>query len=184
MILRPVSPVSPIGPPVTNLPVGLTSTNPAPSLVRARVAGDHRPQHVLDHVAAHDLLVVDVGMVLGRHQQPLDRHRPAVHIAHRHLSLAVGAQVGDHLGLARVGQAPGDPVGEHDRHRHQLGRLAAGVAEHHPLVTGSLRVGVALGRRMLLLVDDSTPRRMSGDCSSRATITPQVAASKPRSELV
>src|SRR4051794_15774829 len=32
--------------------------------------------------------------------------------------------------------------------------------------------------------EESTPRRMSGDCSSSATITPQVAASKPRSELV
>jgi hypothetical protein len=45
---------------------------------------------------------------------------------------------GRHLaGLADLGEAAGHPMGERDRKRHQLRRLAAGEPEHHPLVAGA-----------------------------------------------
>ena len=73
-------------------------------------------------------------LVLRGDQQLLDLDRPAVAVAHGHLRLAVGTQVRDHLGLADVGQAVGELVGERDRERHQLVGLVARVAEHHALV--------------------------------------------------
>ena len=51
--------------------------------------------------------------------------------------LPSGSEVRQLAGLADLGQAAGHPVGERDRQRHQLGRLAAGEAEHHPLVAGA-----------------------------------------------
>ena len=65
-----------------------------------------------------------------------------------------------------------------DRQRHQLVRLVRGVAEHDPLVAGAdtvERIAVAV----LRLDESSTPCAMSADCSSIATTTPQVSASKP-----
>ena len=125
-------------------------------LVRAQVRRDHRHQHVLDHVGADLLLVVHVGMVLGRDQHPLHRHRhqPAVPlaVAHRHLGLAVRPQVGHRLRLARGRQPGGDALRELDRQRHLLRRLVAGVAEHHALVARALRVDVAVGAVVLKLV--------------------------------
>ena len=38
------------------------------------------------------------------------------------------------------GEALGEPVGERDRQRHELGGLVAGEAEHHALVAGALGV--------------------------------------------
>ena len=44
------------------------------------------------------------------------------------------------------GQLAAEAVREHDRRRHQLGRLVAGVAEHQALVAGALLGGLlALG---------------------------------------
>ncbi len=63
-----------------------------------------------------------------------------VHVAHRHLRLAVGSQVVEHVGLAHRGQALGKTMREVDRHRHQLRGLVARVAEHHALVAGAHQV--------------------------------------------
>ena len=68
-------------------------------------------------------------------------------VAHRHLRLAVGAQVRQHVRLAHGRQALRELVRQHDRQRHQLLGLARGVAEHHPLVARADpvdRVGVAV----------------------------------------
>ena len=43
-------------------------------------------------------------------------------------------------GLADLGEALGQAVGEVDRQRHEHVGLVAGVAEHHPLVAGALLV--------------------------------------------
>ena len=56
------------------------------------------------------------------------------------LGLAVGAQVGHVAVLADRGEPLGEPVGERDRQRHQLGGVVAGVAEHQALVAGALPV--------------------------------------------
>ena len=85
-----------------------------------------------------------------RDQHRLQRHRHAVFVLERHLRLAVGAQVRHLAGLAHGGEALGQAVGGPDRQRHQVGRLVAGVAEHHPLVAGALgveRVLAGLRRR-------------------------------------
>jgi hypothetical protein len=116
MILRPVRPVSPIGPPVTKRPVGLTSTKPGilESLVRAQRPLNDRAQHVLDDVLADPRLIVHVRVVLGRDQQALDgqRHEPAalLAVADGHLGLAVRPQVVDNSGLAHRRQPLGDAM--------------------------------------------------------------------------
>ena len=84
------------------------------------------------------------------------RRGHAVLVLEGHLGLAVRPQVGQLAGLAHLGQAPGHPVGQGDRQRHQLGRLAAGEAEHHPLVAGAELVAVDAHRdvgRLLLDAD-------------------------------
>ena len=90
MILRPVSPASPIGPPTTKRPVGLTKY-----LVfwRPAVRGKYRPDDMLQHVGA-DLLLGDIRGVLGGDDHRIHAHRLAVFVLHRHLALAVGAQIG------------------------------------------------------------------------------------------
>ena len=74
------------------------------------------------------LLLADVGAVLAGNDHRVDAHGLAVVVLHGDLALAVRAQVVQRAVLA---------------HRHQLGRLIAGVAEHHALVarTGHVVVG-------------------------------------------
>jgi hypothetical protein len=84
MILRPVSPQSPSGPPMTNFPVGLT-------------------------------LVLD-----------------------RHLALGIRAEHAAFARFAGVGEQLQDLVGIVERRRHELRRLAAGIAEHDALIARAL----------------------------------------------
>ena len=72
---------------------------------------------------------------------------PAVLVDHADLGLAVGAQVGQHADPADLGQALGQAVRQPDGQRHEVGRLVAGVAEHHPLVAGTLGVELVLAAR-------------------------------------
>ncbi len=142
MILRPVRPVSPCGPPMTKRPVGL---------MRNCVSrGEHlRRQHLADHLLdaeALDLLVRHVGGMLGRDDDVRDADRLAVLVDHRDLRLGVGAQPRHRAALADTGQLTAEAVGEHDRRRHQLGGLVAGVAEHQPLVAGALLGGLLADR--------------------------------------
>ena len=73
-------------------------------------------------------------------------------VLHRHLALAVGAQVGQLAVLADGGELAGELVGQRDGRRHQLRRLVGGVAEHHALVAGAAGVN-ALRNVARLLVD-------------------------------
>ena len=75
--------------------------------------------------------------MLGRHDHRPDALRDAAVVLDRHLGLAVGAEIGQLTAPPDLGEAARHPVRERDRERHQLGRLAAGEAEHHPLVTGT-----------------------------------------------
>jgi hypothetical protein len=54
--------------------------------------------------------------------------------------LPSGRQVREDPGLADLGEAGRQPVGEPDRERHEIFGLVAGVAEHHALVAGALAV--------------------------------------------
>ena len=122
------------------------------------VGRQDRAQDALDQVGLDQRLgVATIGM-LGRDEDllDLDRRLPAlvVHlVANRHLCLAVGPQVGQVADLAHLGEPLADLVGEHDRERHQLRRLASRVAEHHPLVArAGLVERIVVGRIVLGLV--------------------------------
>ncbi len=134
MILRPVRPQSPSGPPMKNLPVGLTCQtvslgDAALGQGLEDVGLDQRPDVVRGQV------LVDV---LVRQDDLGDADRHAVLVANRHLALGVGAEALLGARAARVGQVLQDAVGIVDRRRHQFRRLTAGVAEHDALVAGAL----------------------------------------------
>ena len=71
--------------------------------------------------------------------------------------LPSGPEVVEDLLLAHLGEAAGELVGEHDRQRHQLFGLVAGVAEHQALVARPARVH-AHGDVGGLLVDGGDDR--------------------------
>ena len=162
MIFRPVSPVSAFGPPTTNLPVGIDEHEPVLAQPRfvVELAREDRVEHVLDDVRLDLRLAVDSVGVLADDEQAidLDGARTAVLVilvAHSDHRLAVGTQVLERARLANLGQAAANGVGEHDRQRHQLRRLATRVAEHHPLVASTDRSNRPAGRRahLVRLVD-------------------------------
>ena len=104
---------------------------------------EHRPHDLADDLVAQQLGRHVRGVLGGDHDRR-HLHGHPVLVAHRHLRLAVGAQVG-HRGAPHRRQPLAQPVGEDDRERHQLGRLVARVAEHEALVAGALEVvGVGL----------------------------------------
>ena len=104
-------------------------------LLVVEVGGKHGPQDVLEQVGLDQRLRVDAVGVLRGDQDLLDLDRAPVLIAHRDLRLAVGAQVGQHLGLAHLREALGELVREGDRQRHELLGLVGRVAEHHALIS-------------------------------------------------
>ncbi len=137
MILRPVRPQSPCGPPMTKRPVGL---------IRYRVSFSHSfgsTGLMISSITASMnegfifVAVALLGAVLGRQHDGVDAVRLAVDVAHRHLALGVRAQEGQAAVLAQLGLALDQPVRVVDRRRHQLGRFVAGVAEHQALVAGA-----------------------------------------------
>ena len=80
--------------------------------------------------------------------------RLAILVAHRHLALGIGPELA-RLALARapgLGQTLQDAVGIVDRRRHQVGRLAAGIAEHDALVARAL-LALAVGGIVHTLAD-------------------------------
>ncbi len=97
---------------------------------------DDRQYHRLDDVGP-ELLDACVGVVLGGDHHVRDSPGYAVVVLDRDLGLAVGPEVGQLAALANLGQAARKTVGQGDRQRHELGRLAAGEADHHALVAGA-----------------------------------------------
>ena len=103
----------------------------------------HRRHHQVADVGGEQFLEVDVGGVLGRDHHRVEPDRLITGVLDGHLGLPVRAQVGDIAVAPRLRQPPGEPVREHDRQRHELGGLPAGVPEHQPLVAGALPVQFA-----------------------------------------
>ena len=130
MILRPVTPASPCGPPTTKRPVGIDEVL---GLVVDHRLGDDAVDDLLLDVGAQ-LLVRDFCAVLRRDDDGVDANRPAGVVLDRHLRLAVGPEVVHHTVTPGAGQALPELVRQHDRHRHQLVGFRARVAEHEPLV--------------------------------------------------
>ena len=139
MILRPVRPASPTGPPMTKAPAGLRMLRgPRDVQVGHR---HHRIDHVRGQVGAELVEAGALGVLAGN-DDGLDRDRAVAFVADGDLGLAVRAEVGQFAVLADLGEAFGEPVREPDRDRHVGGGLVAGVAEHEALVAGALEVVV------------------------------------------
>ena len=147
----------------------------------------------VQHVGADDLahlLLADVLGVLGRDHHRRGADRPAVDVAQADLALGVGTQLRLGAGMARLGEAVQDGVGEVDRRRHQRVGLGAGIAEHDALVARALVLvagGVDADRDVgRLLVDEDldvrglpvesvllvadVPHRIPGDVLDRGVI--------------
>ena len=133
MILRPVSPASPIGPPVTNRPVGLTCMTGSVSRSSRGIVGRMTVSTISDRSRS----ARTSGSCCAETTTVRTRFGIAALVFDGDLRLAVRAQVRQLAGLADLGQATRHAVGEGDRQRHQLGGLAAGEPEHHPLVAGA-----------------------------------------------
>ena len=156
MILRPVSPQSPTGPPMTNRPVGLTRKSRRSAFASYMSAGRIGRTTVSHRSSRICWRVTRVGVLRGD-QQLLDRRRPAVDVAHRDLRLAVRAQVLERAVVTHLRELLGEQVRERDRQRHERLRLVRRVAEHHPLVAGARDVELVLvggvGLRLIRVVD-------------------------------
>ena len=89
-----------------------------------------------------DLVHVHVGVVLGREHDGVDAHRGmgGVVVLHGELALGVRTEVGHQFRgvVADVGEDFQHAVRQVQRQRHEVFRVAAGVAEHHALVAGTL----------------------------------------------
>ena len=133
MILRPVSPASPIGPPVTNRPVGLTCMTGS---VDAQLGRDRRQDDATRRCPCAAARCGRRGRAAAETTTVRTRTGHAALVLDGDLRLAVGPQVRQLTRSADLGQAASHPMGEGDRQRHELGRLAAGEAEHHALVAG------------------------------------------------
>jgi hypothetical protein len=82
--------------------------------------------------------VRDARRVLGGQHHGLDGVGLAVQVAQRDLRLGVGPQPRQAAVAAHLGLALDQPVRQEDGHRHQAGRLVAGIAEHQALVARAL----------------------------------------------
>ena len=103
-----------------------------------QLSGNRGLDDQFDHIPA-DLIQRCLGGMLGGDHHGIHTGGLAILvILHRHLRLAVGAQVIHQLFLTDLRQALGHLLGQGDRQRHQLRRLVAGVAEHHALIAGAV----------------------------------------------
>ena len=147
MILRPVSPASPVR------AADLESAGRIDEVPRAfqHVRGQHGLDDFLDDGFGElALLLVHAGMVLRGQHHGVDRDRFAVDIADGELRLGIGAQPRQAAVLPDLALTLHEPVRVIDRERHQRGRFVARIAEHQALIARSL-VEVVVGR----LVDAS-----------------------------
>src|SRR5579862_4851894 len=87
-----------------------------------------------------DLLVADRLAVLRRDDDGVDAHRFVAVVLDGDLGFAVGPQIVERAVAASLGKAARQFVRQHDWQRHQLGRLAARIAKHQPLVAGAAGV--------------------------------------------
>ena len=133
MILRPVNPQSPCGPPNDKATRGVDVVLGA---CIEQVGGNYFLYDLFDHVF-FDLLVPSLGSVLGREDHGPYPHGLAVFVLDADLRLGVRAQIGNFLVLAQPRQVLHQLVRESDGQRHELRGFAAGIAKHHALVAST-----------------------------------------------
>ncbi len=93
-----------------------------------------------------DLGGADAGGVLGRDDHRGDAGGLAIDVFHGDLGLRVGTEPGVLAALAEFGDGAAELVRIEDRRGHERGGLVHGVAEHDPLVAGTLLGGfLAIG---------------------------------------
>jgi hypothetical protein len=113
--------------------------DPELGLVVEQLGRQHRPDHLFDDRFL-ELLVLDVGRVLGREHDRVDAlgRAAVVAVLDRDLALRIRAQPRQLAVLAQGRLLPHQLVREHDRHRHQLFGLVDREAEHQTLVARAL----------------------------------------------
>ncbi len=99
--------------------------------------GQHGCDHLVDDLVPQ-FAVADVGGVLRRDDHRVDSLGLAVFVFDRDLALAVRTQPGQLASAAHLFELDRQLVGQLNRHRHQGGRLPAGIAEHQALIAGAL----------------------------------------------
>ncbi len=114
-------------------------------VVVGELLGNYRADHVLDQIGADHGVAADAVVVLSRDEDGAKPDRTASLVVEGDLGLGVGPQVRDGAGLADLGVAFRHAVGQVDRQRHEHIGLAAGVAEHHSLVAGTLGLELVPG---------------------------------------
>ena len=158
MILRPVKPQSPCGPPITKRPVGFTRNLMSPLMSSAGSVG----LMTSSITASRSVPQIDVRRMLRGQHDGVDRMRLAVDITHGDLRLRIRTQPGQTAVAAQIRLTLDQTVRQVDRQRHQFRRFVARVAEHQALVAGALievvvvRAVHALGdvRRLLVVRDE------------------------------
>ena len=159
MILRPVSPQSPIGPPITKRPVGLTRKFLRSLLLVVEVARQHRvARRAPSRSGLDQRLGVDAVGVLGGDQDLLDLDRLAVLVADAspgscRRGAGRGARSPLRTSARRLASRCASEIGSGISSSVSL----RGVAEHHPLVAGAGDVELVLvggvGARLVGRVD-------------------------------
>ena len=93
------------------------------------------------------------------------RKRPAVAIFDRNLRFSVRTQIGNRAVAANLRSISRQIMGHLDRHRHQLGRLVTGKAEHQALIAGTAGINALrnIGRLRTDSVDNAAGVRIVAD---------------------
>ena len=155
--LAPAQPAITVGSPDHEAPGGVDVVL---GVVVEHLGGDDGTDDLLDDPFP-DSLDLHVVAVLGGDDHGVHPPGAAVLVFNRDLGLAVRSQELQRAVAAAAGQLLGQPVRQHDGHRHQLRSLIAGQPEHHPLVAGPAGVDAAgdVGR---LLLDGNQHRATVG----------------------
>ena len=137
MILRPVRPASPCGPPTTKRPVGFTwiATRRASNISGGSVGTITLPMIALrrSSVEIESACCVDTTTVVTRTGRFCSYSTVTC-------AFPSGRSHGRSPHFRRSASARVSACASMNRHRHELGRLVARVAEHHPLVAGAAGV--------------------------------------------
>ena len=76
--------------------------------------------------------------MLGGNHYRIYTHGPIPFVLHRGLRLPIGSQIGENPLFTHLRQPLHQIMRQHNRHRHQLLRLPAREAKHHPLIPRAL----------------------------------------------
>ena len=164
MILRPVSPASPIGPPMTKRPVGLMWIF---GFCVEHVGGNDGLDHMLHDRRGANLRSETVSLCCVEMTTQSTRNRFAVAIFDGDLGFSIGTEEIDFLALADFREALRQAVGQLDRHGHQFFGFVAGKAEHQALVARAAGVH-AHGDVRRLALDGAHDRAGVGIKTDRA----------------